>query len=441
MPKRFGNIYPRIECKGNINRAITNAARGKQRKNKAVKSYLKHRAEAIAYTQTEMNGGKYQHPPYIEATIKDGPSQKERNIKKPLFKAQVVHWSLMLQIEPLIMRGMYDWNCGSVPGRGQSLCKRAVERWLRNDPEGTKYCLKLDISKFYPSINADVLKSSFRRVIKCPQTLDLIDSIIDSADGVSIGNYSSQWFANFYLQPADHFIKEKLRYATRRKKNGQIVKTDAIKYFARYVDDMVCFGPNKKKLHEARRKLFDYLQNVLKLKVKDDWQVFLVTAKRTHRSGKRKGEAYFAGRDVDFLGYRMNHNRTIIRKRIAKRMKRKARRIAKKPAPSFRDASTMVSYNGYICHSDSFKFWANAIAPYISIEKMKEMISSAARHNVSGNGKRGTAQTHRRVSRRRSRADHAHRPGDGGSRCGSWRSYRVQIKQIRARMSVSLRTA
>ena len=70
---------------------------------------------------------------------------------------------------------------------------------MKEDPEHTTYCLKMDIVKFYPSIDHDILKTILRKKIKDKDLLWLLDVIIDSADGVPIGNYLSQYFANIYL--------------------------------------------------------------------------------------------------------------------------------------------------------------------------------------------------------------------------------------------------
>jgi len=86
-----------------------------------------------------------------------------------------------------------------IKNRGIHAAAKKVKQALREDPEGTTFCLKLDIRKFYPSINHDVLKSILRRKLKDKRLLRLLDEIIDSADGVPIGNYLSQYFANLYL--------------------------------------------------------------------------------------------------------------------------------------------------------------------------------------------------------------------------------------------------
>lgn len=180
----------------------------------------------------------YRPSPYVEMKIHDGANKKERIIYKPRFYPdQIVHWALMLQIEPLLMKGMYEFCCASVKGRGIMRGMRHIKKILVQDRKYTKYCLKLDIKKFYPSIDKQILKNKFRRILKDKDTLNLIDLIIDSGiEGIPIGNFTSQWFANFYLQDLDHFIKEHLK----------------VKYYVRYMDDMVLFSNNKKNYERSK---------------------------------------------------------------------------------------------------------------------------------------------------------------------------------------------
>ena len=92
----------------------------------------------------------------------------------------------------------------------------------------------MDIKKFYPSINHDILKQIIRYKIKDEELLQLLDEIIDSAEGVPIGNYLSQFFANLYLAYFDHWIKEILK----------------VIYYFRYCDDITILGSSKEELHE-----------------------------------------------------------------------------------------------------------------------------------------------------------------------------------------------
>jgi hypothetical protein len=167
------------------------------------------------------------------------------------------------------------------------------------DADNTKYCLKIDIRKFYPSIDHDCLKEIIRRKIKCKDTLWLLDQVIDSAPGVPIGNYLSQYFANLYLAYFDHWIKEK----------------KGIKYYFRYADDCVVLHHDKRFLHQLFREIRDYLADNLKLEIKRNWQVFPV-----------------ASRGIDFVGYVFFHTHTRLRKSIKITFCRKVAGLMKRKA-------------------------------------------------------------------------------------------------------------
>lgn len=345
--KRVGYVYNRIYDTGNIKAAIMKASLGK-RDQRRVQAVMANIDEAVINIQTMLREKAYEPSPYAIKIIRDGATQKERTIYKPQFYPdQIIHWALMLQLEPIIMRGMYEYSCGSVPGRGTSYGQKALRKWLDNDHKNTRYCLKMDVSKFYPSADNSILKGMFRRIIKDKDCLWLIDTIIDSNPGLPIGNYTSQWFANFYLQGLDHFIKEKL----------------GIKYYLRYVDDLVLLGPNKKKLHKARREIAAYLAGI-KLRIKDNWQVFRVS-----------------DRGIDFLGFRFFRDRTILRKRNALRIRRRCKKIHKKGRLSYHDACAIISYWGWIKRSDSYNFYNKHVKPYVSLVLARKVVSDYVRYH------------------------------------------------------------
>jgi hypothetical protein len=157
----------------------------------------------------------------------------------------------------------------------------------------------LDIRKFYPLINHDVLKSILRRKLKDKRLLRLLDEIIDSADGVPIGNYLSQYFANLYLTYFDHWIKEQKR----------------VKHYFRYADDIVILASDKSYLHSLMGEIRAYLGD-LKLEVKGNWQVFPVAA-----------------RGIDFVGYVFFHTHTRMRKGIKKTFCRRLAKLNKRKRP------------------------------------------------------------------------------------------------------------
>lgn len=194
---------------------------------------------------------------YREFWINDGIRQKRRKIAATSIVSQTFHWTLILSITPVIMHGMVPHTCASIPGRGAHYGKRFILRWMQ-DEKNTKYCAKIDISKFYQSISQTAAKTEFRRYIADKTALWLIDTIIESyPEGLPIGTYTSQWFANWILQRLDHYIKEVLR----------------VPYAMRYMDDIVMFAANKKELHRIIDAIEEYLQP-FGLHLKGNWQVF-----------------------------------------------------------------------------------------------------------------------------------------------------------------------
>lgn len=344
--KRVGHLYPLICDTDNLRDAIIAAAKGKKRR-KNVRRIIDNVDRYALELQQILLLRNYDPSPYRITEMYDGIQRKKRIIAEPkFFPDQCIHHALIQVLEKVLMRGMYDFSCGSVPKRGSHLAKKHIEKWIRKDPQHSKYVLKMDVRKFYPSISHDVLKARFRRSIKDPDVLWLIDSIVDSyAHGVPIGNYTSQWFCNFILQDLDHFIKEQLR----------------IEHYVRYIDDMVCFSSSKRRLHKAQVAIEKKLRE-MSLSMKGNWQVFPIKK-----------------RFLDFLGFKFYPVKTTIRKSICLRLRRKAKRISKLPEVSPVNAQAMVSYLGWIKHSDSRHFWNVYVRPYVHLNKLKEVIRNESR--------------------------------------------------------------
>lgn len=349
--KRVGHIYEQV-CKiENIQEAILRSSVGKRDK-RYVRRILENIDHYALVIRQLLVTKSYVPSPYTIKTIRDGSSGKERTIYKPrYFPDQIIHWALMLQLQPVFMHGMYAYTCGSIPGRGTSYGQKALRKWLDRDYGGTKYCLKMDIAKFYPSIDGEVLKGLLRQRIKDPGCLWLLDAIIDSnRQGLPIGNYTSQWLSNFFLQGLDHFVKEQL----------------GAKHYLRYVDDLVILGPNKRTLHRVRVAIGAYLAS-LRLQLKQDWQVFRISA-----------------RAIDFLGLRFFRDKTILRKRNALRIRRRIEKIFRKDVMTYPDACAVVSYWGWIKRSDSYRFYAKYVKSKISLRFAKGMVSYYAHQRYSG---------------------------------------------------------
>ncbi len=312
----------------NIREAHRNARRGKAHY-KEVKMVDANPEKYFGIIQEQLKNKTYQTSQYTVFTRRD--QGKERVIYRlPYFPDRIVHHCIMQVVEPIWTKVFIRDTYSSLKNRGVHDGVRRIHKALKGDPEGTSYCLKMDVRKFYPSINHDVLRGIVREKLKDPDLLWILDEVIRSnPDGVPIGNYLSQYFGNLYLTGIDHWIKETLR----------------CKYYYRYCDDLVILHHDKKFLHSAREQIQEKLEE-LKLTLKGNWQVFPVDI-----------------RGIDFLGYRFYHTHTLLRKRVAKQMIRKmniCHTQLEKMKP-VKILSRTMSYYGWQKHANAWNLFTKLV--------------------------------------------------------------------------------
>ena len=174
--KRAGFLYEKLLDRELIRDAIIKASR-KKRRRRSVRRILNNIDHYVDELYTMIANESFTPSPYRRFQIKDGATQKVREICCPKFYPdQIVHWMMILVLEPVFMRGMCETNCGSVPGRGAHYGKKRIEKWYKLDRKNTKYCAKLDIRKFYPSSKAPAVMQELRHVIKCKRMLRLCET-------------------------------------------------------------------------------------------------------------------------------------------------------------------------------------------------------------------------------------------------------------------------
>lgn len=182
--KRIGCLFGDICKLENPYLAHVNASKGK-RNRKEVQRFEADVQANIYQIQQELLQHTYTTGKY-SVFIKYEP--KRREIYKLPYRDRVVQWAIMQILEPIWHKCFNADTYACVKGRGIHSLLRKLRRDLYKDPDGTRYCFKMDVKKFYPSITHSVLKEVVRQKIKDPDLLWLIDDIIDSADGVPIGN-------------------------------------------------------------------------------------------------------------------------------------------------------------------------------------------------------------------------------------------------------------
>lgn len=291
--KRYNNLFDKIVSLDNLYEADKKARRQKSHRPE-VMLFDKNKDKLLLDLQRKLINGEYETSEYYVFKIYE---PKEREIfKLPYYPDRIVHHAIMNIMEPIWVSAFIKETYSCIRKRGMHKALRDVKFALK-DEINTQYCLKLDIRKFYPSIDHDILKTIIRKKIKDKRLLSLLDEIIESAQGVPIGNYLSQFFANLYLTYLDHWIKEQKK----------------VRYYFRYADDIVILGGDKQQLRDLFYDIQDYLNNKLKLNFKDNWQIFKVDS-----------------RGIDFVGYRVFHTHTLLRKRIKKRFCKKINKLNKK---------------------------------------------------------------------------------------------------------------
>lgn len=187
--KRIGNLYNQIISIKNLELADKKAQRGKS-KQKGVIEYNKNREQNIQKLHEILKEEKYFVPEYLVFKIYE---PKERIISiLDYYPHRIIHHAILNVLEPIFTKGFISQTYSCIRNRGIHKCLRDLNKSLKNKEE-TKYCLKLDIKKYYESINKDILKSKLRRKFKDKKLLNLLDIIIDSNEkGLPLGNYISQ---------------------------------------------------------------------------------------------------------------------------------------------------------------------------------------------------------------------------------------------------------
>lgn len=300
---------------GTIEAAHIRTSQGKKRK-RSVRKFDENREAFSRQLSQEILNGIYEAGPYVPETIVDGG--KERNLLKSRYRDHVVRRAFMSKLELYILTSLVPFTYAALPGRGSTMALKHVSHALLYDLENTRFCLKLDVRKYFASIDREILKEKFAKKFRDKDVISFANTLIDEPPetGIPIGNYTSQWFANMYLSDFDHWVLRELN----------------VKHYFRYMDDIVILSGSKEHLHRVLRRIEKYMDEELHLAVKANYQIFPVEA-----------------RGIDFIGYRIWRNRIILRKTTFNRLRKTARRlnkIAKQRRLTLNELSSLFAYLG-----------------------------------------------------------------------------------------------
>lgn len=288
MPKRQGFFMEELCDRDNIVKGYKNSKHGKT----YVYNMLKHKEfnpdEVIDKLQYDFINGLYKTSDYTVFKVYE---PKERVIfRLPYAPDRIAHHAIMNVLEGYWTNKISNTSYSCIKNRGIYGAYKYLKKCLR-DIKNTKYCLKCDIKKFFPSVNHRIMKQVVTRYIKDSEILDIIYEIIDSTDRCSfcikgcnlpIGNYLSQYLANLIVS---------LVIMTLRKEFPRVK-------IIVYMDDIIILAPNKGILHKCNDRLIKIL-NEFCLTMKSNYQIFPVDS-----------------RGISFVGFRFYHNKILLRKNI-----------------------------------------------------------------------------------------------------------------------------
>lgn len=319
--KRHGNLWQKIISYENLYLAYTKARQGRGHL-ESVQRFEKDIDGNLKKLQKSLIDKTFTTSQYNTRTIYE-PKQRIIYIL-PFYPDRILQHALMNILAPIFHKQFIKDTYACIPDRGlHAGLVRANLYSQRN-----KYCLKMDIRKFYPSIHHDTLYEILKRKIKDKDTLWLIKDIVYSFSGETnapIGNLTSQWFGNIYLTQLDYYIKQELR----------------AKDYIRYCDDFLIFNNDKKVLNEYAKLIRKFLSEKLHLTMS-------------------KCDLFHVSRGVDFLGYRYFKGYVLLRKRTSKGIKRRLRKLYseydKKRITPDKMLSHLSSVDGYTSWANSYNF-------------------------------------------------------------------------------------
>ena len=302
--KREGNLWQGMIAFKSLLLAAHAAARGKRFK-PCVARFVFDLERQLLRLQEELASKTYRPGPYRTFTIYEG---KTRQISAAPFRDRVVHHALTGILEPIFERSFVFDSYACRKGKGTHAAVDRCQQFARR----YRYVLKADVRKFFPSIDHQILKTLVARRIKDPDVLWLVGLIIDHSNppgpplmwfpgddlftpterrrGLPLGNQTSQFFANVYLDPLDHFVCDRLGSS-----------------YVRYVDDFLVFADDKRRLGEVRLGVERFLET-LRLRIHGD-----------------KSVVFPCEQGIRFLGYRVFPTHRLLARENIRRFRRRMR--------------------------------------------------------------------------------------------------------------------
>lgn len=325
-------LFTRIVDEDNFYKAYRTCLKGKS----------KYKAEAMRFAIDEVYNLQRLRQSLIDETYQFGGyisfqvfEPKERTVDAPHFKDKIVQLAINNVLKEVFIPRFIRDSYACMDGRGTHKCAARISHFLRKakwEYGDRAYIIKGDVSKFFYTIDREVLKKLLARKIKCMKTLRLLFKIIDSADvldprGLPLGNTISQLSANIYLNELDQFCKRKL----------------SLKYYIRYMDDFIIIARSKDEANRTLKLIYEFMEAKLHLNLNRD-----------------KTKIFPINQGVNSIGYKIHATHRLLRNSSKKKIKRKVKAmpgLIKEGRLTVRKAEQMLnSWKGHADHADSYNF-------------------------------------------------------------------------------------
>ncbi len=286
--KRVGNLFDQAFTPEALYQAYLTARKGKRRK-PACFEFETNLGANLTQLHERIHSGTYSPAPYFQFKVYE---PKERIIHAPAFKDIVVQHAIYRLVYPIFDRTFIAHSYACRNGKGTHAASDYTQTALRKY-DGESYTLKLDIRKFFHSIDRDILRQLVDRKIKDVRFVEImmLFAAHEQPAGIPIGNLLSQIYALVYMNPVDHFVKRVLK----------------IRHYCRYVDDFILFGITREQCREHLSAIIEFIREKLRLTL----------SKFTIQKIKR---------GVNFVGYRTWRSRKVIRKHSLFKFKRRCKK-------------------------------------------------------------------------------------------------------------------
>ena len=325
MAKTIRHEFDKYLTYDNLMKAHLLSRKGKNYKKEVILFNLKQE-EYIRWLYEQLKNGTYKHGGYRVFYIQ---YPKRRKIEASRYMDRIVHrWIVDSFLNRYFVNQFINTSYACIKNRGMHKASMDVQNAMKHCKRiwQNYYILKMDIRKYFQNIDKDILMNILKRKVKEEKLVNLLEKIVYSNSGkkgLPIGNYTSQIFANIYLNEIDQYIKHELK----------------VKYYFRYMDDSILFVKTKKEAIELLEKIKNYLKIKLELELNDKTQIFK------------------SNQGVNFCGYKINEYRLKLRDRGKKAIKQKVRYLkeeVQKGNMSSKEASRFIcGHLGYMKYANT----------------------------------------------------------------------------------------